>query len=149
MMFKRAIFLAVLLFCNLSYGETVSENSIKAAFIFHFINFTQWDDNETEYDVCIPDDKPLLETARQTLGDKIVNNRKIVVVERTENCHVLVANNDMPSNSSMLTIGTLDKGALMEFRIVKNKLRFAINLNKIKNSRLKISSQLLKLAILE
>jgi len=48
-----------------------------------------------------------------------------------------------------LTIGSLARGALLEFRIVDNRLKFAIDPVRIKKSKLKISSQLLKLAILE
>ena len=38
---------------------------------------------------------------------------------------------------------------MIEFRTVNNKLKFAANPDLIKKSKLKVSSQLLKLAILE
>jgi hypothetical protein len=73
-----------------------------------------------------------------------------VVVDRYDACHVLVDNYmNMPFSDSTLTIGSLAKGALLEFRIIKNKLKFAVNMEKVKKCKLKISSQLLKLAILE
>ena len=135
--------------CNVSYAATVNQDSVKAAFIYHFINFIQWEDNKPECYVCIPDDKALRDTSQQILEGKIVNDRKIMVVKKSQTCHIMVSNYYMSSMSAMLTIGDLNKGASLEFRTVNNKLKFAINLNKIKNSHLKISSQLLKLAISE
>ncbi len=134
---------------SLPDGRTAgSEDSLKAAFIFHFIGFIQWDDAGDEYYVCIPDNRVMRQTAEVILDGKVINNRKVAVVSRSEGCHVLVSDY-IPRTSTTLTVGPLDKGALIEFRMVDRKLKFAANVEKIKNSKLKISSQLLKLAILE
>ncbi len=131
------------------HAETpVEADSLKAAYIYHFLNFTDWNDNLNNYYVCVPDDDILKETVQDSLKGKTVNHRGVIVLSRSRFCHILVS--DQPSATrSTLTIGSLNKGALLEFRVVKNKLKFAVNMDKIKNSRLKISSQLLKLAILE
>jgi len=147
---KTLIILLLMSIPARAYGQSVaaSEDDLKAAYIFHFINFTQWDDNREDYYVCVPDDEPLKEALETTLKDKVINNRNIVVLHQAEFCHVLVSD-DPPYSKSMLTIGPLEKGALLEFRLIDNKLKFAIDLDRIRKSRLKISSQLLKLAILE
>jgi hypothetical protein len=147
-MLKNLIILVTVFFCSISYAQTVSEDDVKAAFLFHFISFTEWQDNEEEYYVCIPDDRSLNDAAQRIFAGKTINNRKVIVVDRATSCHVLVSNS-IPYTHTMLTVGPLNQGALLEFRVVDNKLKFAINMEKIKNSRLKISSQLLKLAILE
>jgi hypothetical protein len=135
--------------CPRAFGGTIaSENALKAAFIFHFISFTEWSDDQSDYNVCIPEDADLRETAQEAFKDKLINNRKIVVSSRFTGCHVLVSTY-VPSTDTTLTIGQLDKGALFEFRLVDNKMKFAVDLSRIKNSKLKISSQLLKLAILD
>lgn len=127
----------------------VRTEDVKAAFIFHFITFTEWEDHRPSYYVCIPDDELLKEVARESLEDKTVNNRDIVVMDKVfDGCHVTVADIS-PDSDTMLTIGRLQSGAMFEFRTVQNKLKFAANPDRIKRSKLKISSQLLKLAILE
>lgn len=135
--------------CTTTHGQAiVQEESIKAAFIFHFINFSEWDDDATDYNVCIPEDETLRRAANDSLKDKMVDGRKILVVDKADTCHVLVSDS-VPSTENMLTIGPLNKGALLEFRTINNKLKFAVNLENVKKSKIKISSQLLKLAILE
>lgn len=147
-MLKKLLFILTLFVSTVSYAQSVSENDVKAAFIFHFISFTQWNDNQSQYYVCIPEDTTLRNAASELFKDKSLNNRKIFVVDRYEGCHVLVSDH-LPYTQSTLTIGNIDKGALIEFRMAKNKLKFAVNVDEIKKSKLKISSQLLKLGISE
>ena len=147
---KRIIILILcFLICTASYGQgKISEEALKAAFIFHFFNFVEWSDHQENFYVCIPDDEALREVAAQELADKIVNQRKVVVVEHSDGCHVLISN-DPGQTETTLTIGSLNKGAMLEFRIIDHKLKFAISPQHIKESKLKISSQLLKLAIVD
>ncbi len=136
--------------CPKSFAEAVvSENSLKAAFIYHFISFTQWNDHSSAYYVCIPDDSALRNTVEESFKGKRINDRDILVVGRSRGCHVLVSETYSPTAKSILTIGRLGRGALFEFREIDHKIRFAVNLEKVQKSQLKISSQLLKLAILE
>lgn len=149
---KKILLILVMILCThraLAQGEA-TEESVKAAFLFHFINYTEWssDDQNTPYYVCIPDDESLRDTARQVLQNKQVNNRDIVVASKTQGCHILVSEST-PHMDETITVGSLNDGALFEFRIIENKLKFAVNLEKVKKSKLKISSQLLKLAILD
>lgn len=128
--------------------SNISEDKLKAAFIYHFISFTDWNDNLPNYYVCIPDDESLRRVTGELLQGKIINNRPIMVVNNSQFCHVLVSN-EVSASPDTLTIGNLDKGAILEFRLINNKLKFAANMDNIKKTHLKISSQLLKLAILE
>ena len=135
--------------CAFAYGqETVSEDELKAAFIFHFINFIEWDDNQPAYYICVPENEALRAVVRGSLNGKAINSKKIIVVNRTNDCSILFSDQS-PQVNTTLTIGQLAKGAMLEFRIVEDKLKFAINFELIKKSKLKISSQMLKLAILE
>jgi hypothetical protein len=148
-MIKKIIFLALLLFCNTSYGQVLTKEDVKAAFIYHFISFTEWvGPTGGQYDVCIPDDRPLRETASAIFRGKVINNHKIFVRGGREGCHVLISDN-VPDAVNVLTIGSLSKGAMVDFRVVDHKLKFAVNMDNVKRSQLKISSQLLKMAILE
>ena len=144
---KKIIIILMLLGCPFAYGnEIVSEESLEAAFIFNFLKFVEWNDDRATYDICIPEDENLRKVAAGLLEGKTLNSRQITVVNRTDTCHVLVSNTP-PSPDTTLTIGSVDQGAMFEFMVIDNKLKFAININNIRKSKLKISSQLLKLAV--
>lgn len=147
---KAIVTLLICLMCTASYGQDVVEDSsVKAAFIYHFINFIDWEDQATEYDICVPDNETLETGIRQSLKNKTVKNRNLNIVNRRENCHILISDQQELASDKTLTIGLLSKDAMMEFRIIEDRLKFAINLDRIKKSKLKISSQLLKLAIID
>ncbi len=147
--------LIVLLLFTLTVGTTthgqtaVSEEAVKAAFLFHFINFTEWKDGQDKYYVCIPEDERLRSAAERSLSRKMINGRRIEVTDRRRDCHVLVSDYMPATPDSTLTVGQLSRGALLEFRMIDNKLKFAVNPDKVQKSNVKISSQLLKMAILE
>lgn len=146
---KILIILLLLIACTATFGQgTVSEESLKAAFIYHFINFVEWNDSKENYYVCIPDDSALRDSVEETFQGKVVHGRKVVVTADTDTCHVLVSDH-VPESPTTHTIGPLKNGALFEFRMVDHKLKFAVNSENIKKTQLKISSQLLKLAIRE
>ena len=133
---------------GVSGESTVSENVLKAAFIYHFLNFIEWNDHLPNFNICIPQDRELRSAMEDSLKGKMVNQRNIVVFATSPVCHVVISDQVVPSENT-LTIGPLKQGALLEFRLIDHKLKFAANVRKIKQSKIKISSQLLKLAILE
>jgi len=146
---KKILIILFLIVGTVARGQAVvSEESLKAAFIFRFLSFIEWSDETDRYFICIPDDEAFRASVEESLRSKAVNNRDVVVVAGADHCHILISDN-VPQTDSVFTIGPLAKGALLEFRIVDNKLKFAVSLENIKKSHLKISSQLLKLAILE
>src|SRR5689334_17586217 len=111
---KIFIIFSIFISCPAAFAESmVSEDLLKAAFIYHFISFTEWNDNEPNYNVCIPDDKGLRDAAEQSLVGKTVNNRKIVVSDQDHGCHVLISDNASQADNT-LTIGHLNRGALFE-----------------------------------
>jgi hypothetical protein len=145
---KKICVVFMLLNCSLAYGnEIVTEESLKAAFIFNFLKFVDWQDSRPTYDICIPEDGNLRNIAAGLLQGKTLHGRQIEVVNRADaSCHVLVGNSP-PGTGTTLTIGSLEQGAMFEFKEIDNKLKFVININSIKRSKLKISSQLLDLAV--
>jgi hypothetical protein len=144
---RRALLIFILLGCPFVHGnEIVSEEALKTAFIFNFLKFVEWNDARPTYDICIPEDDELRRTAAGLLEGKTLNDRQVTVVDRADRCHVLVSN-DPPVSDTTLTIGPLNQGAMFEFTVVDHKLKFALNIDNVKRSKLKISSQLLKLAV--
>src|SRR4051812_16877068 len=124
---KKIFIILFLVFSTTAYAETLAPEDVESAFLFHFINYTQWDDHRPDYYVCIPDDAVLREAAVVSLKGKVVNNRRVVVVASAQSCHILVSDR-VPPTESTLTVGPLDKGAMLEFRLVHNKIKFAANL---------------------
>ncbi|MBP9855019.1 MAG: YfiR family protein [Candidatus Omnitrophica bacterium] len=145
----KIIFICFFIGCPKVYSQgSATENDIKTAFIFHFLNYTEWNDDSSELNVCIEDDTDLRSTAKVHLDERVIKGRTIKVVRKAASCHILISEVS-PDTDHMLTIGNLSDGAVFEFRKLNDKLRFAVNLAKVKESKLKISSQLLKLAIVE
>jgi len=145
------------------------EHLIKAAFIYNFIKFVDWPASVYNTDggtitVAIYGEDPFGQ-ALETIQGKSVAGRKVVVKfcrspRELEGCEVLfiprAEQEALPQIMSALkdghclTISDIDdfsqKGGMITFVIVENKVRFTINLVSAEKAKLKISSQLLKLA---
>jgi hypothetical protein len=145
------------------------EYQIKAAFLYNFAKFVDWPpeafrDDGSPFVIGILGVDPFGE-ALDSLKDKPVRNRRLVIrrlarVEEAEGCHILYVSSsarqylrpvfDALRSSPVLTVSELDgfaqQGGLIGFVTVENKVQFDINHSAADRHRLKISSQLLKLA---
>ena len=144
------------------------EANLKAAFIYNFTKYVEWDKTlpDVEFIIAVIGtsemDKPLIELARNNL----VAGKKILVkhFDKPEDityCHILF----IPQNSAfslrsileridknVLTIsehpGFGKQGAAFNFVVVNDKLKFEANLKALNSAGLKAGAQLLKLAII-
>lgn len=144
------------------------ESNLKAAFIYNFTRYVEWNNNagETEFIIGIMGssliDAPIQEIAKKNT----VNNRRIVIryfgkPEDIVYCHILF----IPRNTATplhLILNRVEKGVLtigeeagfgkmgtaLNFVLDNDKLKFEANLKAINAAGLKVSSQLLKLAII-
>jgi len=145
------------------------EYLIKAAFLFNFAKFVEWPANAFKDDLspinlCILGRDPF-GPALDTLKDKTIRGRPIKIkrankVDDIETCHILFISAsekgnlkqilDVLRNSYILTVSEIEgftqMGGVINFIIVNKKVHFEINPAAAEQSRLKISSQLLKLA---
>jgi hypothetical protein len=141
---------------------------LKVAFIYNFARFVEWPDtvfSNRQAHFVIGVQKPdALAEALKELAGKLVHGRpiKIVVVNRTEeikSCQLVFlsrpANHrliqDTLSNLPVLTITDEEAdfqnlGAIINFIVVENRMRFEINLSAARRANLKVSSLLLRLA---
>lgn len=145
-----------------------TEPEIKAAFVFHFIKFVDWSRNillpeDLAITLCVLGQDPL-EEALQSLTGKIVQGkslsvRRITRPREADGCQVLyisrsekeqVGNILKGIKEGVLTIGDMQSfastGGIINFVIVENRVSFEINVDAAEKARLRISSQLLKLA---
>jgi len=142
------------------------EANLKAVFIYNFISYVDWGDNDNEDEFVIgilgssEIDNPIAEIARTNLAkNKTIVIRHFNKVEDISYCKILF----IPKNASynlkpvlekidkgVLTItdepGLAKQGAAFNFVLVNDKLKFEVNLKAVYLAGLKVSSQLLKLA---
>ncbi len=167
--------LLVLLFClpvvpAAAATLSASEAEVKAAFVFNFGKFVEWPPNafpeNADISICVLGNETFAQTLRRTIGDKTLHERALGVgslasLEAAERCHILFIDEtwetQMPEvlhaleGRSTLTIGgretAAQAGAIISFKMEQTKVRFIVNNQAAERARLKISSQLLKLAV--
>jgi len=146
------------------------EYEIKAAFLYNFAKFIEWpdgtfaDDTNATITLCVICQDSFCDILL-SLRDKTVKNKKLVVkrckqVQNLEECHILFIGSSESKkwrqilkaveNRNVLTIGEMEGfsefGGMINFILVKNKVRFEINVDAAKRAGFKLSSKLLKLA---
>jgi hypothetical protein len=165
------ICLLVLLTCSFTFPalQEDTEYDVKAAFIYQFTNYIDWDSliPGDQFIIGIMGNSPVNEQLNEIARTKTVKGKKIVIrqfdkPEEIGPCHILFiprkasfAFSDILAkieSKGTLTItekaGYAKKGAAINFVEVDDKLKFEANPKSINDAGLKASSQLLKLAII-
>ena len=161
------------MFPALVFGEESDaislEDKIKAAFVYNFTKYIEWVDDDTtdSFEIGIIGDSDIIFPLQEIAEKELVNNRKIEVIhfqdiQDINSCNILYISASEADElrdilkkidgRNILTIsdstGFALKGVAINFVIVEGKLKFEMNSNVINEAGLKVSSQLLKLAIL-
>jgi hypothetical protein len=149
----------------------VSEYAVKAAYLFNFgkfVRFTPSDamNNRQTFDICIVGEDPLgltLDdlTANERLDGKPVRVARlkaagdaracaIAYISATEGTHV-GTDLDTLRGLQVLTVSDstnfLQNGGMIQFVMIGNHVRFAVNLDAVRSAQLNLSSELLKVAV--
>src|SRR5580700_3921960 len=168
-MLKRfAYFIIIYLSSAPNVQAQEQESVLKAAFIYNFINYIDWNTGNDSPDFVIgvlgssSVTKPLVDISQS----KTVKNKKIVVrvfkkPEDIANCQILFIPQNLPYSlhailekvdRGVLTVseepGYAGQGTAFNFVVQNEKLKFEANLKAINLAGLKAGSQLLKLAII-
>lgn len=146
------------------------EYQVKAAFLFNFAKFVEWpaDAFERPRDpvaICVMGKDPFGESLDSVVRGETVNGRPLVVRRprqtlEARGCHILfLARSERGrqdeilssvEGAGILTVGEddgfLTDGGIIRFVLEENRVRFEINLAAAEANRLKLSSQLLRLA---
>jgi YfiR/HmsC-like len=149
-----------------------TEYEVKAAFLYNFARFVEWPpetfhDAQEPFVIAVLGRDPFGPALDDTVSGKTVLGRRIEVrrATRAEDIHeaqiVFVSASEragMPAilktleRPGLLTVGDVDgfaeHGGAINFIMQGHKVRFEINPTKAEQARLKMSSQLLKLATL-
>jgi hypothetical protein len=149
----------------------VDEYIAKAAFIFNFTKFVEWEKTEANaaptFIIGVIGDSPIQQPLIDLAANKMVNNKKIEVLKCTAKspgsckCQILfvpesISTTEFKNFISELTTknvliiserqGFLEQGSAINFLVIENRIKFEINIQSLNRSHLKASSQLLKLA---
>lgn len=144
------------------------EPVLKAAFIYNFTKYIEWDNNDedNEFVIGVLGNSDVLSSLSEISRSSLVKNKKIKIKsfskpEDISFCNILfISSNTAFSLQSvlsritkgMLTIGEQSGyaklGTAFNFVLVNEKLKFEANLKAIQSAGVKPSAQLLKLAII-
>jgi hypothetical protein len=146
----------------------VVEARIKAAFIYNFARFIEWPPGSAQgpLRIGIQGSGNLISPLEEVVRGKTANGRSLETADvgtasEAEHCEILLIERSEASRvreivqtlagKPVLTVcdgdNCLRDGAMIAFRIVDDSVRFQINQEAAEHSGLKISSQLLKVAL--
>lgn len=168
---RRVLILLLLVITTLhGKAEVASPYQLKAAFIYNFLKFIDWPADSLPQEngpfvVGILGRDPFGSTIDNALKGRSVKGRVIEVrrledVDSPVQCQVLFVSSSerrrfkqifrQTSGKPVLTIGESEEfavtGGIINFVTEENRIRFQINVDAIKQSKLKADAQLLNLA---
>ena len=169
--FATAAFLAAacLLCTSIGRAQDVTESSLKAAFIYSFAKFTEWPQDALPstaiFSACVLGDRPIRDALERTVKGRLLFGRGISVSQvqldgKLRSCHLLYVSGVTPAQltavvaalrgAPVLTISDIDdfvqQGGIAQMFVENGKMRFDLNLEVARRSRLDLSSKLLVLA---
>lgn len=173
---ERVLLIALVISC-LSYGNLAfaqegqpTEAQVKAAFVYNFGKFVEWPSDRfggRYFIIGIYGDDDFAQVLANVVAGKFIYEKPVAVkrfskMEDIAGCHILFVGYSAKDNLTklfnfvhkipVLTVsdmqGFADRSGMINFRRVGNNIRFEINVNAAQQTGLKISSQLLKLAII-
>ncbi|MCW8998095.1 MAG: YfiR family protein, partial [Kangiellaceae bacterium] len=144
-------------------------NRIKAAYLFNFLKYVEFDDSSNSDDskesfVCILGKDPFGRTIDAMQGkkakNKTVNIRRLSSEQNISECNIIYISQSESSNlasilkglenSSILTVSEIksftQQGGIVEFTKNKKKIGITINLKNAHQAKIRISALLLEIA---
>lgn len=143
-----------------SFSQTQDINALKAAYIFNFSKFVEWDENSKEIVICLDTENRWIYRQLKSLEGKTVNSKPFRVLSLHESpetdvatqCHVLykdkiVTQPPVPDLRGVLIVSdAMDAESIIAFIIKDGRLTFEINARRAEQQGVQISSRLLRLA---
>ena len=154
-----------------SAQENRLEYQVKAAFLYNFAKFVDWpqdafDTANGSFSLCIVGEDPFGSSLDRTVDGRTVHGRPIIVRRKADlatlrRCHlVFISSSEQErlaqimlhlKGAAVLTVAEwphfADEGGVIRLLVDSNKVRFEINTAESARARLRVSSQLLKLAL--
>lgn len=150
-------------------SRQVGEAEVKAAYLFNFTRFVEWPEGaipgSDAFRLCVLADSRMTALVQQTMTGEAVNGRASetavpVSVDEARRCQMLFVGRteigrarpmlDAIRNLPVLTVSDAprfaDTGGMIQFVRVDEHVRFRVNVEAAKRSRITISSRLLRVA---
>ena len=170
MLTRRHAFIILLIFAQLrvSAQPITSESRLKAAYVSKFPEFVEWPSavwsERTTVDLCIAHPNPFGSelasmVSGETLNGRAYRVRQVGLSDPVDRCHVLYVHAHAASRVALLrkvaalpilTVGDsadLESSTIVTLRIVDGRVRFIVSMAAAERAGLRISSQLLRLAL--
>ncbi len=159
--------LAVAAVPSVCSAQPAAASKLKAAFTLNFVKFTEWPDLKQGLPilVCVASDDGIADAITQVMRGQSVGGRAIEVARVAadggiRDCHLLFVTERVPRRLAailegakhlpMLIVSDVEQsakhGVTIELFLENGRLRFAINIDAMERSLIKVSSQLLSLA---
>lgn len=166
---RAAIGAALLLCATPALAQDVTEPSLKAAFVYSFAKFTEWPVDVLpatgSFSACVLGDARVGDALERAVKGRLLGGRAITVSRvqadgPLRSCHLLYVSGATAAQvgtivaavkgAPVLTISDTDDfarlGGIAHVFVENGKLRFDLNLDLARRSRLQLSSKLLTLA---
>ncbi len=167
----RRIALVVLLAVGVpaaTRAEAVPASALKAAFLLHFAQFVEWPADALPSDapiaVCVIGDDAVASAFETTARDRVVAAhalalRRLRAGDSTRSCQVLFVSGSEPrlaetidaiKGAPVFTVSDktrfANEGGMVELFLESGHMRFAVNVDAVQRSRVRVSSRVLGLA---
>lgn len=152
-----------------SSSEPLAEYPVKAAFLYHFVEFVEWPrtthSEPATLTIGVLGRDPFGEVLDSAILNKMMAGRTLTIrrfatVEALETCEILfIASSEMPRlpqvllrlrGAAVLTVGEADRfaqrGGMIGFVLENNRVRLDINRVATESAGLRVSSKLLAVA---
>jgi hypothetical protein len=145
-----------------------TEYEVKAAFLYNFAKFVKWPEDKplgSTFVIAVLGEDPFGDVLDRTLAGKTIQGRRAEVrrvgtlAAPTDVQILFIGSSERPRLSqilktleggSVLTVGEMEgfteRGGMIAFRLRSDVVNFDINLDQVERARLKMSSQLIRLA---
>lgn len=167
---RRSLAAAAFLACTATlWAEVVPESRLKAAFVSKFPQFVEWPASVVEgrqtLDICVAAPDPFGSDLQDLVNGEQLNGRSLALrqvktVSEVSSCHVLFVPARSASRRALLSAVAglpiltvsddprfLDAGGIVSLHVVEGRVRFEIDDEAARRVGLRISSQLLRLAL--
>ena len=164
----------IIAFCmiaTLAFSQNrISEYAVKAAYLFNFGKFVRFApsdaaNNRQSFDICIVGEDPLGHTLDELTANERLDSKPVRVVRmkaaaEAHGCAIayissaeggrVEADLDELRGRPVLTVSDslnfVQHGGMIQFLTIENHVRFAVNLDAVRDSKLSLSSELLRVA---
>ncbi len=162
--------MTLLLNSSFILSKSEDEIALKSAFLFNFTKYVEWEngslDDASSFKIGVVNDPEMIQALRNSSVKKIKNKKVEIIqinsIDKIQECHLFFFSastslSDIKSYSTSKSTrfallvaerkNALNNGAAINLVKVSDQLKFEINLQNFNKNKLKVSSQLLQLAI--